>query len=219
MNARSQIFEFTLELCQVEEVSCSILHTLLFHRSTGKFRYQQQGSYTIGTVGFEDVDCQYIDCTYVRCSSDELHRDVLSYARQFREVLKKIDGHKTGEISIEFYQKRKNPWPFPQENVPWEQWLLKFDIISLASEAERIAAREKLTDNVLEKIRTICEVVNQPEYVPKMPNEPDLTNVFDDQYIDVQPYLFKISYHTSEYNPDISVSNTMRRLIKDTFNY
>ena len=55
MNARSQIFEFTSELCQVEEVSCSILHTLLFHRSTGKFRYQQQGSYTIGTVGFEGM--------------------------------------------------------------------------------------------------------------------------------------------------------------------
>ena len=35
MNARSQVFEFSLELCQVEEVVCSLLHTLLFHRSTG----------------------------------------------------------------------------------------------------------------------------------------------------------------------------------------
>jgi len=219
MNARSQLFEFSVEFSQVEEVVNSILHTLLFHRSTGKFSYQQQGSYTIGTIGFEDVDCQFIDVTYVRCSSDQLTKNINSYARQFKEALKKLDGHKSGQLSIEFYQKRKNPWPFPTENVPWEQWLLKFDIISVVNQAERIAAREKLTLNVIDKIRCVCEIVNQPEYIPKMPNEPDLTNVFDDQYNNIQPYLHKIAFLTGDQLQEMTVGNTMRKLLKDTFNY
>ena len=79
--------------------------------------------------------------------------------------------------------------------------------------------REKLTDSVCEKIRTMCEIINQPEYIPKMPNEPDLPNVFDDGYKDIQPYLFKVTYQPSDYNAEMTVGNTMRRLLKDTFNY
>ena len=30
-----------------------------------QFHYRKEGSYTIGTVGFEDVDCQFVDFTYV----------------------------------------------------------------------------------------------------------------------------------------------------------
>ncbi|XP_057307251.1 autophagy-related protein 101-like [Hydractinia symbiolongicarpus] len=219
MNARSQVFEFTVELSQVEEVVCSILHTLLFHRSTGKFHYQQQGSYTIGTIGFEDVDCQFIDCTYVRCSSDKLHKNVQKQARQFKDALKSMDGYKNGQLSLEFYQKRKSPWPFPTESVPWELWVLKFEVVHMGNENERNILHEKLTDNVNEKIRTICQIVNQPEYIPKMPNEPDLTNVFDDQYDDVQPYLHRVSFQTGEYSSEMTMGNTMRKLLKDTFNY
>jgi len=219
MNARSQVFEFILELCQVEEVVCSLLHTLLFHRSTGKFQYQQQGSYTVGTVGFQDIHCNFIDVTYVRCSSDQLHKQVISYARQFKEILEHMEGHKNGQLSLEFYQKRKSPWPFPTECVPWEMWVFKFDVNPITTEAERNSLREKLTDSVCEKIRTMCEIINQPEYIPKMPNEPDLSNVFDDQYKDIQPYLFKVTFQPSDYNAEMTVGNTMRRLLKDTFNY
>lgn len=38
----------------------SIFHTVLFHRSFGKFTYQDDSSYIIGTIGYEDVDCDYI---------------------------------------------------------------------------------------------------------------------------------------------------------------
>ena len=33
---------------------------MLFHRSFGKFTYQDDSSYIIGTIGYEDVDCDYI---------------------------------------------------------------------------------------------------------------------------------------------------------------
>ena len=43
----------------------SLFHTLLFHRTLGKFHYKQEGNYCVGTVGYEDVDCDFIDLTYV----------------------------------------------------------------------------------------------------------------------------------------------------------
>lgn len=30
-----------------------------------KFHYKQEGTYSIGTVGVEDVDCDFVDFTYV----------------------------------------------------------------------------------------------------------------------------------------------------------
>lgn len=31
-----------------------MLHTVLLHRSTGKFHYKKEGTYSIGTVGTQD---------------------------------------------------------------------------------------------------------------------------------------------------------------------
>ena len=91
MNARTQIFELvskndyllqyvclnlyyiflfqSVEGRQVDEAVASIFHTVLFHRSLGKFRYKQEGSYSVGTVGYLDVDCDFIDFTYVSVCS------------------------------------------------------------------------------------------------------------------------------------------------------
>uniref|UniRef100_T1II12 Uncharacterized protein n=1 Tax=Strigamia maritima TaxID=126957 RepID=T1II12_STRMM len=74
MNARFQVFELSLEGRQVEEAVASIFHTLIFHRSLGKFHYKQEASYSVGSIGYEDTDCDFLDFTYVRCSSDELDK-------------------------------------------------------------------------------------------------------------------------------------------------
>ena len=55
----------TVEGRQVDEAVASIFHTVLFHRSLGKFCYKEHDSYSVGTVGYEDVDCDFIDFTYV----------------------------------------------------------------------------------------------------------------------------------------------------------
>lgn len=84
MNARTHVFEVVsfawnllfitsdtnsfsqaLEGRQVEEAVSSLFHTLLFHRTLGKFHYRQEGSYSVGTVGYQDQDCEFIDLTYV----------------------------------------------------------------------------------------------------------------------------------------------------------
>ena len=50
---------------QVDEAVASIFHTVLFHRSLGKFSYENGGSLSMGSVGYMDVDCDFIDFTYV----------------------------------------------------------------------------------------------------------------------------------------------------------
>lgn len=52
--------ENVLLLVVMSGLCFSIFHTVLFHRSFGKFTYQDDSSYIIGTIGYEDVDCDYI---------------------------------------------------------------------------------------------------------------------------------------------------------------
>lgn len=59
----------TVEGHQVDEAVASIFHTVLFHRTLGKFRYKEEGNYSVGTIGYSDVDCDFIDFTYVSIQS------------------------------------------------------------------------------------------------------------------------------------------------------
>ena len=91
------MFELAVEGWQAEEAILAIFHPVLFHRTTGKFTYQvstrsqyeqfennimgklisnqcflqRESSYSVGTVGYEDVDCDCIDHTYVRLGRKE----------------------------------------------------------------------------------------------------------------------------------------------------
>lgn len=218
MNAKSYSFQLSVEERQVEEVLLSLLHTILFHRTTGKFTYQQEGSYTIGTLGSADVDCQTVDVTYVRCNSKLLDHNLRKQVLQFKEAFRSNTIAKCGNVNLEFYQKKKARWPFGIELISWEIWNINLNINRLKSEQERQIFREKVGESVSEKIIEIAQAINRPDYVPKMPNQSDLGNVFDTSYADVQPYLHKI---TSQLCNDVptSVGSTMRKLIRDTFSY
>ncbi|KAK3932623.1 Autophagy-related protein 101 [Frankliniella fusca] len=215
MNARSQTFELTVEGRQVDEAVASIFHTVLFHRSLGKFRYKQEGSYSVGTVGYEDVDCDFIDFTYVCCSSENLDQTLKKEISGFSEALRCNDGPGSGQISLEFFQKKKNRWPFQPECIPWEVWNVRLELIKLTTEHERQVCREKVGDMLTDKILYIAEIMNRHEYVPKMPNQSELDLIFDTTYPDVQPYLFKLSFTTSG-PTNTSVGMTMKKLIKET---
>ena len=95
MNARSQVFEIGLEARQVEEAVLCMFHTVLFHRSYGKFAYKDDNSFTVGTLGFDDVDCEHIDCTYVRPSSPALDQLLREEVSQFSTDLK---GVRSGQV-------------------------------------------------------------------------------------------------------------------------
>lgn len=120
-----------------------------------------------------------------------------------------------GQISLEFYQKKKSRWPFSDECIPWEVWNLKVNVVTLANEQERQICREKVGEKLGEKVINVVEVINRHEYLPKMPTQSEVDNVFDTSLKDVQPYLYKITFQITE-TLGTSVSTTMRRLIKDT---
>eukprot|EP00058_Branchiostoma_floridae_P023587 XP_002609077.1 hypothetical protein BRAFLDRAFT_115305 [Branchiostoma floridae] len=215
MNARTQTFELSCEGRQIEEVLLGIFHTILFHRTTGKFHYKKEGTYSIGTVGVVDADCDFVDFTYVRCDSDELDRSLKREVASFKDALRKVEGPCEGQISLEFFQKKRSRWPFPSESIPWEVWTLKLNVIDLSSESERQICREKVGEKLAEKVICIAEAMNRHEFLPKNPNEPDLDNVFDTSYPDVQPYLHKITFETGS-SSGANVGLTVRRLFRDT---
>ena len=118
---------------------------------------------------------------------------------------------------MEFFQRKRTRWPFPPENIPWEVWTVRLEIISLANETERLGWREKLGEVLCEKTLYICEMMNKEEFVPKMPNQSDLDLVFDTNFHDVQPHLFKVCHSTANIdNAGVTGVNTVRRLLKDT---
>ncbi|XP_015914094.1 autophagy-related protein 101 isoform X1 [Parasteatoda tepidariorum] len=218
MNTRYQVFEFSVEARQVQEVVASIFHTILFHRTLGKCNFKNEGnSYTVSTLDFEDVACDFVDFTYVRCASDDMNRYVTSEINSFCAALRSQEGPYSGQISLEFYQKKRGRWAavFTQEFSSWEVWTLKVNVICLPNEHERQIYRKKIRDLLAEKVFDIVSAMNKYDYVPKIPGQADIDLYFDTSYSDVQPYLFRINHETSgPTNP--SVGTAVRRLIKDT---
>ena len=216
MNARSQIFELTMEDRQINEALASIFHTVLFHRSLGKFMYSNDASYSVGTIGSQDIDCDFIDFTYVCCSSPTLDRAIKKEINTFSEQLRSLSSAGAGQISLEFFQKKKNRWPFQAEAIPWEVWTVRLDLLDLNNEDERQMCRERVGDMLTEKILYITEVMNRHDYVPKMPAQTELDLIFDTSHPDVQPYLFKFKFSTSAGQAATSVKSTMQKLFKET---
>jgi autophagy-related protein 101 len=217
MNSRSHLFDIAVEARQVEEAIASIFHTVLFHRSFGKFTYQDDSSYIIGTIGYEDVDCDYIGgYTYVRAQSPGLDRTLRQELAAFSNDLRRNSGtdRGTGQVSLEFYQRKKR-WLVQAEDIPWEVWTVRCELVHLGNEHERLRLQEKVGEMLSEKVLFIAEEMNKHGFVPKMPSQADLELIFDTSYQDVQPYLFKISHATSMPTSP-SMGTAVRRLIRDT---
>lgn len=217
MNSRSHLFDIAVEARQVEEAIASIFHTVLFHRSFGKFTYTDDSSYIIGTIGYEDVDCDYIGgYTYVRAQSPGLDRTLRQELAAFSNDLRRNSGtdRGTGQVSLEFYQRKKR-WLVQAEDIPWEVWTVRCELVHLGNEQERLRLQEKVGEMLSEKVLFIAEEMNKHGFVPKMPSQADLELIFDTSYPDVQPYLFKISHATSMPTSP-SMGTAVRRLIRDT---
>lgn len=215
MNARSHLLELEVEGRQVNEAVLSLFHTLLFHRSTGKFHYYNDNKYAIGTIGYQDVDCDFIDFTYVRCCSEELDRYVKQQVNTFCEQIKAPGAPSSGQISIEFYQCKRGRWPFASESISWEVWNLRVKVVSLRTEYERRVWREKVGEALGDRLLQITELLNGHDYMPSSPHQAELDLIYDTAYPDVQPFLFKINHNLN--TPSISsVTTTVKNLIRDT---
>jgi autophagy-related protein 101 len=218
MNARSQLFEFSCESRQVSEIVSTIFHTVLIHRTAGKHtpKADNPNAFTIGSVGFNDYDCDFLDYTYVQLNSTELSERINRDIDHFTEGLKSAECNK---ISLEFFTKKKRNWPFQVENIPWEIWTIKIELMQLSNENERQVLREKLSDLLGEKCRQIIEIMDKPDYTPKLQNQNQIDTIYETEFKDIQPYLFKIDFQLDGTISQASVSTTMRRMIKDALSF
>ncbi|KAK7794816.1 hypothetical protein R5R35_005966 [Gryllus longicercus] len=217
MNARSHTFELTVEGQQVQEVVSSLFHTVLLYRTFGKLHFNNadETSYSVGTVGYNDVDCDFVNFTYVSCSSEKLSGVIKNEVSAFLIALRENDGEETGQISLEFFQKKRNRWPFNTENIPWEVWTIRLHLITVNNEDQRRKLRQETEKMLKEKVFDIAEIMNRHDFVPEISNPSELGAIFDTTYPDVQPYLFKIYFSTIS-TSQMSLGKTVKKFIKDS---
>lgn len=112
--------------------------------------------------------------------------------------------------------------------------------MELSNENERQVLREKLSDLLGEKIRQIIEIMDKPDYTPKLQNQSQLDTIFETEFKDIQPYLFRVNifcFCLSDYLVSFnrflfkmyysldgaisqaSVSTTMKRMLKDALSF
>ncbi|KHJ47981.1 hypothetical protein D918_01246 [Trichuris suis] len=216
MNAASQQFEITVESRQIEEAISCIFHTLLLHRSMGKFQYKEEGSFHISTLGTEDVDCDFINLTYVRLSSEELACMLQREIVHFLDLMRTNDVASVGEISIEFYEKRRRNWLFGEESIPWEIWMVHVNVVKPVTEHQHCLMREMVGESLTDIVLSICRSINRPMYLPKMPVQSELSLVFDTRFSDVQPYLYQIRHKLDHLSAAPSLTTAFQKLLKGT---
>ncbi|KAF2345529.1 Autophagy-related protein 101 [Trinorchestia longiramus] len=192
MNAISQLLEVEVEKHQVEDVVLALFHTILLHRSSGKFHYQADDSYHIKELAFEDVTCTNLQLTYVRCQSRELDQSLRCQVAGFVNKMAQAVVPTSGKVALEFYEKKKKSWLFPNDSsVAWEVWNVRLGVTQPSS--ERWQFREMLGSKVRERIWDILQSVHRHDYAPPNPTHLDLASVYETEYSDVQPYLFKVN--------------------------
>ncbi|KAI6239631.1 hypothetical protein M3Y99_00554200 [Aphelenchoides fujianensis] len=216
MNARSRQFQLTVDSRQVRDTALCFFHTLLLHRTTGKFQYSTDKNYQIGSIGLQEVDCEEIDLAYVRVNTPELCTDVdkevseiseavqLSNQTRFhRRILTPLhfflalaeqrwDNLLTTHMKLEFYQKRRRQWPLAEDSSPWEVWDLNLEVVRIESSDDFSRMREYVGEKLGDTVLSICQFVNRAQYTPVVPNRENLNDVYDDRFTDCEPYLFRI---------------------------
>lgn len=248
MNARTNHLQLTAEYRQIKEAVCVAFHSILVHRVFGKFKYSSDVDYSLGSLGQEEVPCNHIDLTYVRVNSREFVEDFDGKLDTFVEAISKSlkEGYFLSEfpssqsspsgregkiygiecwedlfsaqIKLEFYQRRKRQWPIPEDNAPWEIWDLRLNLVRTLNNEDFFRMREYVAEQLSDTVLTICELVNKPQYLPKIPTRLEITSVYDVRFSDCDPYLWRLD---SEYGlrsaENLSTkSGFMKKLLRDT---
>ena len=127
MNIRNHLIEIQCSHRDVNDVAQALAHSIIFFRTHGKFNYKHEGSYSIGTLGFERAFCDHFDFTYIRCSSLSLVSRINNKVQEFADRIG--DFTHSGTLTLEFFNKRPSRWPFNDSKIVWEMWNIKISII------------------------------------------------------------------------------------------
>uniref|UniRef100_A0A8R1DXC4 Autophagy-related protein 101 n=1 Tax=Caenorhabditis japonica TaxID=281687 RepID=A0A8R1DXC4_CAEJA len=225
MNVRQNELRLTVEIRQITDAVECIFHSILLHRALGRFHYNTDKEFSLGSIGIKDVNCKQIDMTYVRVNSTELAMCVDEDIRQFKYEVEEATcsgsiprrtptvGSPTetavpllsAQIGLQFYTKNRRQsmgavvgsffgtgsTPL-DEGLVWEEWKLILDVFRVESIDELQKMRQRVADDIGEKVLDVCAHVNHNHYTPKMPSKNEIPDIFETRFSDCQPYLFKI---------------------------
>jgi len=231
MNARMNSLNLTLECRQIKDAVCVAFHTILLNRTAGKMNYTSNTNYNLGSIGFEESECEHIDLTYIRINSPALITELDVRIDEYNDALRNIingslmktrpqtlsssnDDAKTygigswenvivSCIKLEFFQKRKRQWPLTEDHTPWEIWELNLNLV-----------RTNNTEDFYRMRGFVGEKLGDLVF-----SRSELTSAYDNRFCDCQPYNFKIRYDlllTCEHSSESSnKGNFVRNLIQD----
>lgn len=207
MNIRNHSIEIQCSLREVNEVVKILTHSIIFFRTHGKFNYKEEKNYSIGSLGYERVDCSYLQFSYVRCSSPTLNARIETKIQEFVDKLSEYNH--SGNLVLEFHTKHPNRWPFNDSKIVWESWTMKFILTTSVQQLETILS-QKLID--------VVEMINDDRIpLPQMPTQPNLDNVFDTSFYELQPYLYSLSYKVNENAPGDHSANVLTNASTQSF--
>lgn len=194
MNIANHSIEIECSQKHVPDIAQVIIHSILFYRSYGKFNYSQGSSFSIGSLGYDQVKCDLINFSYVRYTCPSLVQRINSRIQEFVDQLS--ENTQVAVLALEFYKQRSSNWPFNDSKMNWELWNIKF-IMKSNSSSQSYAI--KLEDDLREKMFDIIRIVNSDKSTtPPMPMRNKLDTIFDTSHQELQPYLHCISYKISE---------------------
>jgi len=201
MNVKNHSLEVRCDYIDAIDVAEVLIHSIVFFRTCGKFTYRQEASYSVGTLGYEEVDCTRLNYTYVRCSSPTLINMIDSKLQGFSSKIN--DNSSSATLLLEFYFKRPNRWPFNDSKIVWESWNIKlvFNTPSAHQDtnAQTCGLRFDLENTLSQKLIDVVTIVNKEGHsLPQMPTQTNFENIFDSSFVDSQPYLFALSYKISD---------------------
>lgn len=221
MNLNEHYIEISCNSRNIREVADVLIHSIIFYRTQGKFTYNREDNYSIGSLGFEKIECKKIAFTYVRCKSESLANSVDIEVNEF--VRKLSDNTIYALLRLEFYTRKPNRWPFNDSKFVWESWNLKFLLNNqinqqFPSPSSHIPAQgfkrnsyiyrgvtnshpdaSRVEFVLTSKLLDIVTIVNKDRAVlPNMPSLSNLDHVFDTNYSDIQPYLFSLSWRIND---------------------
>ena len=118
MNTQTYTMDIGVDTGEVEDVCLCLLHTILFHRTQGKFSFlQPEGTFSIGTVGYKDTECQSIDYLFVQNDSSELDRHIRKEVASLLQEMHQTKGLRSLILNLEFFEKKRALWLFATEQV------------------------------------------------------------------------------------------------------
>ncbi|XP_074595052.1 autophagy-related protein 101 [Brevipalpus obovatus] len=220
MNARSNTFEIKCAEHQINDIVSALFHSVLYYRTHGKVTYKNEYSYSVGTLGYEEVTCDFFNFTYIRCASsclvESLNRSIKDFTDKLRDSNQSV-----GVISLEFFKRKKTRGMmvfFNDPSLVWEIWSIKITLVN-----DECSRTEEIENLLLDKLITIVQIVNGSRCnIPQMPDQRNVDSVFDVSYEDAQPYLHRITYRIgSGSNSSLNQAGVgdlgFRKFIKDAF--